>query len=262
MELAASPATPLPATPLPATPSPETPEPTGIAESEPSWALDLIGQLECDGPPATIGGEVGEIFDERVSPESPEAAMDAFVATSMYTGLPATGSQQADLEPHWARYMHRSDGKIKAVVVVGDAGEYLDPGTWSVVGLRACDASEFVPGSGFTGATIAVWLDGEGNRVPTTSIHETAGPEHCRWEATTWLRLDGSRYIRDPDGVLEWATMEPFDPDVDLPGDAISTRYHEGGSTIWLDSDHDAIYVVLSDRVDRWPRAIGELGCM
>lgn len=245
-----------PATPL------ATPQPTSIAESDPSWTLDLIGQLECDGPPANIGGEVGQVFEEGVSPESPEAAMDVFVATSMYTSLPAKGYERTDLEPQWARYVHRADGKIKAVVILGDAGEYLDPGTWSVVGLRACDASEFAPGSGFTGATVTVWLDAEGNRMPTTRIHEIRGPGHCGWESTTWLRLDGPRYIRDPDSVLEVATVLPFDPDVALPDDARSTGYHEGERTIWRNDDPDAIYVVIADRVERWPRATDELGCM
>lgn len=250
------------ASPTPATPEPVTPAPSTTPASEPNWTIDLLGQLQCDGPPASIGGEVGQVYGEGLSPESPEAAMDVFVANSMFTSLPAYGYQRTDLEGHWARFVHRVDGNTKAVVVLRDAGPEIDPGIWSVVGLRACDPAEFAPGSGLTGALLTVWLDADGARVPTTTVHETQGPGHCGWESTTWLRLDGALYLRDPTGVLEQAAVGQFDPDVTLPTDARSTGYHEEGRTIWRDGDPDAIYVVIADRVERWPRALDPfMGC-
>ena len=250
------------ASPAPATPAPVTPSPSPTPASEPKWTMDLLGQLECDGPPATIGGEVGEVH-EGLSPESPEAAMDVFVANSVFTSFPVRGYQRTDLEGHWARFVHRVDGKVKAVVVLRDAGPEIDSGVWSVVSLRACDPAEFAPDSGLTGATLTIWLDGEGERVPTTIVHETQGPGHCGWESTTWLRLDRALYLRDPTGVLEESTVGHFDPVVTLPKEARSTGYHEGGRMIWRDSDPDAIYVVMADRVERWPRALDPfMGCV
>ena len=246
----------------PATPAPVTPSPSTTPASEPSWTSNLLGQLECDGPPASIGGEVGEVYAEGFSPESPEVAMEAFLAITEFTSLPVRGYQRTDVEGHWARFVHRVDGTIKAVVVLRDAGPVVDPGVWSVAGLRACDPAEFAPDSGSTGALLTVWLDAEGARVPTTIVHETQGPGHCGWESTIWLRLDGALFLRDSKGVLEQAVVGDFDPDVTLPTDARSTGYHEGGRTIWRDGDPDAIYVVMVDRVERWPRALDpSMGC-
>jgi len=245
-----------------ATPFPATPSPTAVTESDPSWTLDLIGQLECDGPPASIGGEVGEVYPEAQSRKSPEAAMDEFVANALYASLPVRGYERTNREDHWARFTYRVSGSTKAIVVVGDVGPEIDPGVWSVVGLKACDPAEFAPDSGFTGGLLTVWLDAEGNRVPTTIIHEIKGPGHCDWESTIWLSVDGEVFLRDPNDVLTGATIDSFDPDVVLPPEAESTGYHEGGRTIWRDDDPDAIYVVLSDRVERWPRTIDALGCM
>jgi hypothetical protein len=250
------------ASPAPATPGQVMPSPSTTQASEPTWTIDLIGQLECDGPPASIGGEVGEVYGEGLSPESPEAAMDALVANSIFSSLPVRGYERTDLEGHWARLVHRVDGNVKAVVVLRDAGPEIDPGVWSVTGLRACDPAEFAPDSGLTGGLLAVWLDADGERVPTTIIAEIQGPGHCGWESTIWLRLEDALYLRDPKGVLEQAAVGRFDPDVTLPKAARSTGYHEGGRSIWRDGDPDTIYVVMADRVERWPRALDRfMGC-
>ncbi len=244
------------------TPAPLTPPPSTGSAPDPTWTIDLLDQLECAGPPATIGGEVGEIPGEGLSPVSPGAAIDVFVDNALYASLPIEGYERTDMDGHWARFAHRVNGKTKAVVVLRDAGPEIDPGVWSVVALRACDPAEFAPGSGFTGGLLAVWQDAEGERVPTTVVHESQGPEHCGWGSTIWLRVEGALYLRDPNGVLTEAVVGSFDPDVPLPTDARSTGYHEGGRTIWRDEDPAAIYVVMADRAERWPRALDPfLGC-
>lgn len=251
----------LPPTPLTATPSPSTTAST-TPNSDPTWTLDLLGQLDCDGPPANIGAEVGGLYREGLSPESPEAALDVFVTGTMYTGFPVKGYAQTHLDRHWAQFAHLVDGRTKAVVVLRDAGPEIDPGIWSLVALRACDPAEFASGSGFTGGLLAVWLDADGARVPTTTILETQGPAHCDWQSTTWLSLDSSLYLRDPKGVLEHDVVVPFGSDVKLPGDARSTGYHQGSRTIWRNGDLGSIYVVSADRTELWPRPMDELGCM
>jgi hypothetical protein len=248
------------ATPAVATPS--APSARQTIAPAPAWAANLVGQLDCDGIPAPIGGEVGEVYPEGGSADSPEAAVEAFVAIALYAGLPVNGWERTHEEDHWARFAHRSAGETKALLVFRDEGPDITSGIWSIAALVACDAAEFAPGSGFTGGLLAVWLDAAGKRVPTTIIHEIAGPGHCDWETTIWLHIEGDLFLRDPDGVLAGATVGTFDPDVALPPDAESTGYHEGDRTIWRDGDPDAIYVVLPDRVERWPRAIEELGCM
>ena len=79
----------------------------------------------------------------------------------------------------------------------------------------------------------------------------------------SWLHLDGDLFIRDPIGVLRADTVRAYDGHATLPKAARSTGYHEGGRTIWrVATDHDSIYVVTSDGVERWPRAKDNtMGC-
>jgi hypothetical protein len=177
--------------------------------------------------------------------------------------MPARGYERTELEAHWARFEHRVDGAIKAILILADEGPDQDQGTWTVVGLRACDPAEFAPDAGLTGALETIWLDRDDQRVPTTIVHEITGPEHCGWESTSWLQLDGDLFIRDPIGVLRADTVRAYDGHATLPKAARSTGYQEGGRTIWrVATDHDSIYVVTADGVERWPRAKDHtMGC-
>ena len=94
----------------------------------PAWTADLMGQLQCDGPPSTIGGETREVGGETGSPVSPEEAVVVFAATTFFTSMPARGYERTELEPHWARFEHRVDGRIKAIVILTDSGPGQDPG--------------------------------------------------------------------------------------------------------------------------------------
>ncbi len=198
---------------------------------------------------------------EGLSAASPEAALGVFVTSTMYTSLPLRGYEQTHQAGHWAQFVHAVGGRTKAVVVLRDAGPAIDPGIWSLAALRACDPAEFAPGSGFTGALLAVWLDADGNRVPTTTILEMQGPRHCDWQSATFLTVDGVTYLRDPQGVLAGEVVVPFESDVKLPATARSTGYREGGRTIWRNGDPRSIYVVRADRTERWPQAADQIGC-
>ena len=127
--------------------------------------------------------------------------------------------------------------------------------------LVACDASEFGEGVDLTGVAGPVWRDSEDRPVPTTVLREFPGPEHCGWESTIWLTLDGTQYIRDPLGVLAEHSAGSFDPDATLPDGATSTGYYDQGRTIWRSPDGDSIYVVMADHAERWFRLDPETGC-
>jgi hypothetical protein len=106
------------------------------------------------------------------------------------------------------------------------------------------------------------WLDANGAPLAPVVIEEIQGPEHCGWESTTWLRLRGALYIRDPQGLLTASTIGRFEPDAVLPTDARSTGFHQDGRTIWQTGDPSVIYVVTSNQVERWPRAVDPtMGC-
>ena len=239
-----------------------SPTPTSTPETGPNWAMDLQGQLQCDGVPASIGGEVGDVSGDALSPISPEAALEAFTSTTSYTAFPARGYEPTQLDRDWALFSHNVAGKTKALVVVRRGGPYVDTDVWSLAGLRACDPAEFAPGSGFTGALLAIWLDANEARVPTTTLSETHGASHCDWESVTWLTLGGVSYLRDPLDRLKFELIVPFERAATLPDGARSTGYHEGGRTIWLTDDPSVIYVVTADGAERWPQPADQIGCM
>jgi hypothetical protein len=109
---------------------------------------------------------------------------------------------------------------------------------------------------------VTVWTDTAGNRVSTETIRSIAGPGHCGWDSATWLHVDGALYFRDPTGVMAEWTATAFEADASLPPTATDTGYRSGDIALWLDPGGDA-YVVLPDRIERWPRSLDPLiGCL
>lgn len=237
--------------PLPPTPSPGPPTP----EPPPAWAINLAGQLECDGPPLSMGGETGDFIEGVWGPDP--SSMARFLANSPFAPLPGR-LDPAERTDDWARYVHERDGRLKTILILTDT---LEPGgPWVLTGLRTCDASEFDPAVGLSGVTMTIWRDGSEAPVRTDVLSATAGPGHCGWQSTTFLMLDDELYIRDPDGVLAEYGVVGFDPDVRLPSDAVDTGYHDDTRRLWRTADPDVIYVAYPDHVERWPRASG-IGC-
>jgi hypothetical protein len=129
------------------------------------------------------------------------------------------------------------------------------------------------------------WLDADGNAVPDgspgeggTTLAVFPGPEHCGWQSTTFMHLAwpvGSvsvrfqherQYIRDPDGIMTNELVVAFDPDSNLPDDAVDTGYHRGPWHLWI-SDREsqgAVYVVNTETgvVERWGKTIEPVLCM
>ena len=107
-----------------------------------------------------------------------------------------------------------------------------------------------------------------GVEVPPSEIVAAAGPQHCGWESATFLTLGwplgtrpqtaaGARqYIRDPRHVLP-PRLAALELEASLPADAGPTGYAYGPVRLYLaPSDQDqAVYLVLGDSVERWPRS-------
>jgi hypothetical protein len=104
-----------------------------------------------------------------------------------------------------------------------------------------------------------VWVNGAG-----AILHEVAGPVHCDWQEVRFLRIpEGAvshQYIGDPLGIMPPAALdEPYDGDATLPADATASGYRNGDLELWFVPDERAVFVVGSDRVERWPRS--GVGC-
>ena len=95
------------------------------------------------------------------------------------------------------------------------------------------------------------------------------GEAHCEWEDALLLDLvwptggepavgaDRS-FVRDPDGVMDEFTVDPFEPDAELPDDAVDTGYENAaGIELWLASDLSTAFVVDGNTVEAWPALRG-----
>jgi hypothetical protein len=223
--------------------------------------LDIAGQLECDGRVPRLGGEVGELFPERFSGETAQAALTTFLGPSNpYASLPTAGYMTLHAEDHWASFAHVFGGP-KAIIVLNDETEF-GPG-WAVVGLRACDASEFDPTAPLT-FPVTIWTDADGNVVSTVLVHSNPGPAHCGWDRATFLHVAEALFFRDPAGVMAEYTDSTFEVGAAVPSTASDTGYRSNGYELWVDPGGDA-YLVATDAAvkptERWPRGPEDFGC-
>jgi hypothetical protein len=233
------------------TPGPATPEPA------PAWTGDLAGQLDCDGPVRTIGGETGDVTEELIGPTPADLA--EYLTRTNFDALPGR-LELAEHEAHWVRYVHLHDDRLKTVVIATDTSP-RSLGPWAIVGLRSCDPAEYDPEVGLAGVYHGVWHDAAGNPVPTELIHEITGAGHCGWDSATLMRYEGIQFIRDPEGVLADMQVAPYLADTDLPETAVDTGLRDGERHLWRSSDGRYVFVVTSDHVEGWPRAVRDFGC-
>jgi hypothetical protein len=248
--------------PLLTSPNPDA-SPTPAPSPALGWINDLGGQLECDGPVASIGGEVPNDGGVGLPGATPEDGLANFLGpNNPYASLPLEGYTLLHDVGHWASFGHVFDGQVKAIIVLTDLEEFQRDGTgWLVIGLRACDAAEFDPDVPLT-FPVAFWTDASGDRVSTEVIQSFSGPGHCGWESVTFLHVDGQLYFRDPEAVMAEYTTSAFQLGAELPPTAVDTGYRRERWALWLDPGEDA-YVVIGDTTERWPRSKDPmLGCM
>jgi hypothetical protein len=106
------------------------------------------------------------------------------------------------------------------------------------------------------GPTKLHWSDDAGRSY--TEV--TGSQEHCGWESVSFLYVGGTRYVRDPEEVLERSsTTMPYLSSTELPDDAIFTGYTEGQRELWSVAGIDAVFVVEGTNIERWPQI--EAGC-
>ena len=140
--------------------------------------------------------------------------------------------------------------------------------------MSACGGNEDErpPAGGDHDRLLGLWE--RGDQIPLPSdfrLYE--GETHCdmdsalvldiRWPLDGGSPEDAGRsFVRDPEGVFAEDTAGSFDPDAELPDDAIPTGYEKGtGVELWLADDLTTAYAVDSDTVEAWPALPGDWIC-
>jgi hypothetical protein len=232
-----------------------TPAPgTGtIPVTLPAWATNPVLGLRCKRAVAPIGATIGDgTVNDAPEVLSPREALNAFLAGPGLdvATLPLAGYSFVANQPTWAALAHQVDGRIVALFVVrrvvGDR--------WSVARFAACDAAEFQDGTPLSGG-VTLWTDAGGQPVPAATLVEQTD---C-YDGTQ-LRLDGRLYVRDPSGgAYDPETLQGvYAGDAELPADAVDTGYRQGARRLFREAGDAAVYVVSPQRVERWPRVIGD----
>ena len=264
---AISPRTPPVLAPSPSTTaSPQTSlpsaSPSPTLQPRPVWAKDLAEHLRCDGPISSIGMDVPASPGPLDPADTPDEALDNIL--NDYRSLPDSGYTSALIDGHWALHRYLVDARAKVHIVSTNQFPDVPVETrWQVVGLRACDPSEFGRSElGEGGPTI--WRDASGDPVRTDIIFSSVGPAHCDWQRTVLLTLgaEHTQYIRDPYHDLADQTVMSFDADAPLPDDAVDTGLRNDEWHLFTIPSGRAVYMRTgAGTYERWPRTRDAIGC-
>lgn len=233
----------------------------------PGWALDLSGQLDCEGTPAPIGYERGDgPAVGREGTASPYPWLYGLRGVDA-PDLPLSGWSIAPSTPweyglsNFTRHVVTVGGRVKAIILMEGQSTQGGVGSWSVTAFRACPAAEFDPTAGRT-TDNAPWFDAAGS--PVTGVSTTTGPGHCGWESTVWLRMDDEMFLRDPLGIFADRTIGRYREEDRLPGTAIPTGYRNVRWQLFRAPDGDSVLMLTpTGRVEVWPRSSDPfLGCV
>jgi hypothetical protein len=118
-------------------------------------------------------------------------------------------------------------------------------------------------------------MTADGCLVRIDVMAERTGPEHCDFQSALVIITGvpfGSRYtnatndreyVRDPENVFgDFLTSIGFDPDADLPADAVDSGLREGDRELWVvPADDSTIYLVTGTTVESWPLDPEPAGC-
>lgn len=242
----------------PAAVSPTAPA-SPTTQPRPVWTFDLASNLDCDGAIADFGSDVGAGAFEPLS--TPDEALE--VARIPYSNIPASGFEPALVDGDWALHRYLVDGrpKVHAVSTKGEEFAEFGPG-WHVVGLRACDPSEYADAE-FGPEANTIWFDDSDRPVRTDVV--TSYDLSCL-QRVVHLSLytpDYTAYLRDPDGDLREDLVVPFDADTRLPSDAIDTGFHTEDWHLFTIPSGRAVFMRTPDgTIELWPRASEPVGCM
>jgi hypothetical protein len=215
--------------------------------------------LECSGDP--YSGSTGDNFGSIGGHGSAVDALESFVDDEAAL-VPSRGYRAERKEERRVLFSYDVDGRTKVAIIVADEHtDVMGETGWSMETFAQCDPAEF-PAAVTDELGIQIWVDNNGERIPTTVLQSARGPAHCEWDSATFLTFNGDTYVKDPQGVLpaEWFNIA-FDADTTLPHDADDTGYRLDRHELWLAPDRSAAYIVTQQGVERWPAATDFVGC-
>ena len=219
-------------------------------------------KVACDGP-LHLGSWAPDFGGPSVGAEDPQGALQAFLEQGFF-GLPGDGYEQVATQAGRVLFTYTVDSHPKVAVIVADSAVVdeqlsVEEG-WGIEVFATCDPAEYAPDTdGELGQT--VWTDGDGNRVPTSTITSFRGPDHCGWQSVTFLHLKDRQYLRDPQNLLTDETIRPYDGDVQLPADATDTGYRNDNRELWLAPESSIAYIVTDTVVEAWPSTTRSVAC-
>lgn len=218
-------------------------------------AADAADAVECE----VVGdrGNNTDGFDDREAEGSARDALDGYVDD--LTDWPRDGYQATLQSEDRVLYTWDTAERTTLAVVVHD-GETISGDGWYVEAWARCDWSEF-PDEVTDALGVQIWADGEGRRLPTTTIESSRGPEHCDWQTSTILTLGEDTYWRRPVKDLADFFDIPYGEGLALPDNAVDTGYQRGGQRLWLSPDRAVAYVGTPVAVERWPRPRERIAC-
>ncbi|EKX62384.1 hypothetical protein Sipo8835_21080 [Streptomyces ipomoeae] len=220
--------------------------------------------LECDGEIYSGGGGPGG-WGENDGGDTPEEGLEAYFDIEV-PDVPRDGYRMEREEKDRVLFSYDVDGKTKVAVIV--AKDRKNSPGWGPETSASCDPAE-LPASYTDSRGHEIWTDGNGRRVPTTTVSTHVGPEHCDWQQAHFLSTggdaddDGRLYGRDPEGVLpDGMLTSAYDGDVRMPEQARDTGYRYENRALWLvEGDPSKAYVRTPDGVEMWPEVAKGHGC-
>ncbi|MFD1825685.1 hypothetical protein [Mumia zhuanghuii] len=211
--------------------------------------------VECTGPAEGGNNYPGAYDNGALSDDAEEAIRTAFDEALVFGAR--GGYVRVREDDGRALYTLTHDGGVRQALIVRDGQD-----GWYVESWARCDYSE-LPDEVAEEAGYEIWSDADG-RVSTRRVQSYAGPAHCSWDDMTFLEIDEAEYVRAPEPDPHVATLlsGAYEAAVALPPDARDTGFHRGEDHLWLSADGAWAFVGDGERVERWPRAVGKLGCM
>ncbi|HVM30520.1 MAG TPA: hypothetical protein VM305_07105 [Candidatus Limnocylindrales bacterium] len=136
-------------------------------------------------------------------------------------------------------------------------------------------ARDLPPSRGFDQDVDRAWCDSLGRRVPDRHLgFVREAPGHCGWQSASLLhlgpqpgweidRLQLIQFVRDPEGLFQAGWLAEYEVGVRLPEDAVDTGLTNGNVRLFHSpSEYDsAIYAVIGETVERWPRMREYVAC-
>ena len=226
----------------------------------PEWAVTLGASLECQGKRQALGGELGSF--------EPVHGLDAPVPYEWLdsiegAALPLTGWRQDPVVPWYGedgyvRYVHVAAGRVAAAIVMAGTSTNTRRATWSVVAVRACPPDEFDP------AALRTTDDDPWTLLDRSAgeIDVARGDASCGWDGVIVLRNGDRGFVRDPARALPPdAVAGGFESGSFAPPDAVRVARSIDRELLVSAADPSAVWVRVGEIVERWPRAIEEIGC-